>query len=170
MNDGPFTAEEIRELRTLLEIEKIRKVKLLYSQLMDSRDVDGLAEIFAEDAVCEFGPYGTWRGRDEIRANYHEVFKDAIPYDGIHATTNQWVELTGPATAASRTYLIDVVHEPDPRTNPVIWYGLYDEVFGKIDSEWKITRCSLEFLWPKRMVSEGWPGPFPGKGIPPGSL
>ena len=157
-----LTADEIRELRELLDIEKIRKVKMLYSQLMDSRDVDALAEIFSEDAVCEFGPYGVWHGREEIRANYREVFKDAIPYDGIHATTNQWVELTGPTSAVSRTYLIDVVHEPDPRTNPVIWYGLYDEDYEKANGQWKIKRCSLQFLWPKRMVSEGWPGPFPG--------
>jgi ketosteroid isomerase-like protein len=157
-----FSAEEIRELRQLLEIEKIRKVKLLYSQLMDCRDIDALAEIFAEDAVCEFGPYGTWHGRQQIRENYHGVFKDDIPYGGFHATTNQWVELTGPDTAVSRTYLIDVIHEADPRTNPVIWYGLYDEDYRKIDGDWKIQRCALQFLWPKRLVSENWPGPFPG--------
>lgn len=163
MSETALTADEIRELRELLDIEKIRKVKLLYSQLMDSRDIDGLAELFAEDAVCEFGPYGTWHGRDQIHTNYREVFKEGIPYGGIHVTTNQWVELTGPTTAVSRTYLIDVVHEPDPRTNPVIWYGLYDESFEKIDGQWKIKRCSLQFLWPKRLISDGWPGAFPAK-------
>ena len=62
MSDA-FTSEEIKELRTLLEIEKIKKTKLLYSQLMDSRDIDGLAERFAEDAICEVGPdYGVWTG------------------------------------------------------------------------------------------------------------
>lgn len=161
MSDQAFTPEEIAELRNLLEIEKIRKVKLLYSQLMDSRDIDALADIFAEDAICEFGPYGTWHGQDEIRANYHQVFKDAAPYDGIHATTNQWVELTGPTTAVSRTYLIDVSHEANPRVNPVVWYGLYDEDYEKIDGEWKVKRCSLQFLWPERLINEGWPGPFP---------
>lgn len=161
MDELNLDADEIRQLRQLLDIEKIRKVKLLYSQLMDSRDIEGLAQIFAEDAICEFGPYGTWHGREEIRKNYGEVFKEGSPYSGFHATTNQWVELTGAATAVSRTYLIDVIHEPDPRTNPVIWYGLYDEDYAKIGGEWKITRCSLQFLWPKRMVTEGWPGPFP---------
>jgi ketosteroid isomerase-like protein len=164
MSDGPFTAEEISELRELLDVEKIRKVKLLYSQLMDSRDIDGLADLFAEDAICEFGPYGTWHGREQIRTNYHEVFKAGLPYGGIHVTTNQWVEMTSGSTAVSRTYLIDVVHEPDPRTNPVIWYGLYDEAFVKTEGQWLIERCSLQFLWPKRLVSEGWPGPFPPRG------
>lgn len=162
MDDAAFTAQERRELRQLLEVEKIRKVKMLYSQLMDSLDIDGLADLFAEEAICEFGPYGTWHGREQIRSNYKDVFKNNVPYGGIHVTTNQWVELTSDTTAESRTYLIDVVHEPDPRTNPVIWYGLYDESFVKTDGQWFISRCSLQFLWPKRMVTEGWPGPFPG--------
>ena len=51
-----LTPDETRELRELLDIEKIRKLKLLYSQLMDSRDIDALVEILSEDAVCEFGP------------------------------------------------------------------------------------------------------------------
>ena len=88
MSDA-FTPDEIEELRTLLEVEKIKKTKLLYSQLMDSRDIDGLAEIFADDAVCEFGPeYGVWKGKEEIRTNYKGVFNaeregaDAVLYGG----------------------------------------------------------------------------------------
>lgn len=174
MSDA-FTPDEIEELRTLLEVEKIKKTKLLYSQLMDSRDIDGLAEIFADDAVCEFGPeYGVWKGKEEIRTNYKGVFNaeregaDAVLYGGFHVTTNQWVELTGPDTAVSRTYLIDTVHEPDPRTNPIIWLGLYDEDYVKVNGEWKIKRSTLQFLWPQRMVTDGkggpWPGPFPPAG------
>ncbi|MBT6586446.1 MAG: SnoaL-like domain-containing protein, partial [Gammaproteobacteria bacterium] len=54
-----FNEEEIRELRELLEKEKIRKLKQLYSHLMDSGQIDALADIFTEDAICEFGPeYG----------------------------------------------------------------------------------------------------------------
>lgn len=161
MNDVGITAAELTELRKLLEIEKIRKVRLLYSQLMDSRDIDALADLFATDAVCEFGPYGTWHGREQIRTKYAEVFQDNQPYDGLHATTNQWVELTGPDSAVSRAYLIDVVHEPDPRTNPVIWYGLYDEDYTRHQGQWLIQRCSLQFLWPQRLLSGGFPGAFP---------
>ena len=162
MSDTPqLTAEEIGKLRELLDIEAIKKVKLLYSQLMDSADIDGLAQIFAEDAICEFGPYGTWNGREEIHTNYKEVFKAAKPYAGFHSTTNQWVEMTGPDSAVSRTYLHDIVHEPDPRTNPVIWYGLYDEDYIRVDGEWKISRCTLHFMWPQRLITGDWPGPFP---------
>lgn len=66
MAGDALSADEIRELRTMLEIEKVKKVKLLYSQLMDARDIDGLIQIVSDDAVCEYGPYGVWRGRQEI--------------------------------------------------------------------------------------------------------
>ena len=163
-----FSADEIKELRRLLEIEKIRHVKNLYSQLMDSRDIDGLAAIFSKDAVCQFGPYGEWHGRDEIHKNYKQVFEsggETSPekYAGFHVTSNHWIEMTGPDTAVGRSYLIDTVHEPDPRTNPIIWLGLDDEEYKKEDGEWKISKCALQFLWPQRMTSEGWPGPFPPK-------
>ena len=71
-----FTDGEIKELRELLEKEKIRKLKQLYSHLMDSHQIDALADIFTEDAVCEFGPeYGNWEGRETIRTNYKGVFE-----------------------------------------------------------------------------------------------
>ena len=157
MPDTPFTPDEIRELRTLLEIEKIKKVKLLYSQLMDSRDIEALAEIVTDDAVCEFGPYGTWTGRTAIYEGWAAVFKERLAYTGFHATTNQWVELTSDTTARSRSYLHDISHAPDPRANPVVWYGIYDEDYRKVDGHWKIAFCRLEFLWPQRLVSGEFP-------------
>jgi hypothetical protein len=159
-SDSPFTPEEIADLRKLLEIEKIRKVKNLYSQLMDMRDIDALIDIVTDDCVCEYGPYGEWRGRQEIYDGWKAVFKDGIPYGGFHATTNQWIELTSATTAVSRTYLHDISHEPDPRTDPVVWYGIYDEDYLKIGGEWKMSRCRLEFLWPKRLVSNQFPRPM----------
>src|ERR1700761_7679232 len=102
-SEQPFTAEEIKELRTLLDVAKIKKVKDLYSMLMDGRDYDALAEIYAEDAVGEWGAFGTWHGREEIRQAMIRSYEGQIPYDGLHCTTNMWVEMTGATTAISRT-------------------------------------------------------------------
>jgi hypothetical protein len=157
MGTDAFTAEEIADLRKLLEIEKIRKVKQMYSHLMDCRDIEALVGILTDDAVCEYGPYGTWRGRAEIKAGWDAVFKNAVPYGGFHATTNMWIELTSATTAISRTYLHDISNEPDPRTDPVVWYGIYDEDYVKVDGEWKMSCCRLQFLWPKRLVAEDFP-------------
>ncbi len=158
-----LSREELETLRVLMDIEAIKKVKLLYCQLMDSKDIDALAEVFTEDAVCEFGPYGIWNGRPKIRENYKNVVGGGEPYGGVHSITNQWVELTSDTTAVSRTYLHDITHAADPRTLPVIWYGIYDEDFRKVSGRWQIARSTLQFLWPQRIITGDWPGPFPPK-------
>jgi ketosteroid isomerase-like protein len=160
-----FTAEEIADLRTLLDIERIKKVKLMYSHLMDSRDIDALVDICADDVVCHFGPYGTWRGREEVYQGWKKVFENEIPYGGFHATTNMWVELTSPTTAISRTYLHDITNKPDPRPNQIVWYGTYDEDYSKIDGHWKLQTCTLNFLWPQRQVADDYPAKMTPKAL-----
>jgi hypothetical protein len=162
-NDQSFTPEEVRELRRLLDMEAIRKVKLLYAGLMDSRRLDDLAAIFTEDALCEFGPYGKWEGRATIHANYAEVFAggDALLFGSLHNTCNHWIELTGDKTAVGRSYLIDVVTNKAPDENPIVWFGIYDEAYEKVGGQWLISRCSLEFLWPERHLNDGFKPDFP---------
>ena len=161
MANDALSADEIQRLREWMDIEAIKKVKLLYSHLMDAKRIDELAEIFTEDATCEFGPYGTWHGRETIRVNYHAMVGVGLPYGGVYVILNHWVEITSPTTAVSRSYLHDIVHAPDPRTTPIIWYGLYDEDYRKVDGVWQISRCTLQFLWPQRLITGEWPGPFP---------
>lgn len=165
MSADTFTPDEVRRLRALLEIEDIRKVRMLYSQLMDANDLDGLAMVFAEDALCEFGPYGTWKGRKTIRDNYAKVQADGgnITFGAVHANTNHWVELTGPTTAVGRCYLLDVVTRTEPSKIPFVWIGLYDEDYEKTGGRWFIKRTTLHFFWPQRLVGAGFPGPFPPK-------
>lgn len=155
----PLTGEEIAKLRELLEIEAIRKTRLHYSHLMDTGRIDELAEIFTEDAVCEFGPYGTWQGRETIRANYHAI-ETGPPFMAMHVTCDHWVELTGPDTAVGRAYLLEPMTSKAAEDNPFIYLGLYDESYRKVGGRWLIERCSLQFFWPERHLTEGFPGPF----------
>jgi hypothetical protein len=148
----------------LLEIEAIRKLRVLYSYYLDAGELDSLVDLFAEDAVCEFGPYGVWQGKKTIRDNYEVVERPLIdkgPFQTLHANTNHWVELTGPDAALGRVYLIDL-SMGDPEKNPLIWLGVYDEAYRKIGGAWKIQRSSLQFMWPQRHLTAD----FPGKHLP----
>ena len=167
-DDPAFTADEIAELRRLLDIEKIRQVKTLYSQLMDARDWQRLSTIFAEDVVAELGAYGTLNGRaavtDAISGEGADqdgvlpsLMRGRAPYDGLHMTTNMWIELTGPDSAIARTYLHDVLFESHPRINPLFMYGIYDEDYVKRDGAWQIARFRVQFLWPERAVAADFP-------------
>lgn len=163
-----FSADELGRLRKLLEIEDIRQLGVLYSQYLDHDYLEQLVELFAEDAVCEFGPYGVWKGRDTIYANYVEVERTSgdnpgsKPFQAMHASVNHWVELTGPDTAVGRRYLLDLLTNKAPEEHPFIWLAVYDEAYRKIDGVWKIQRSSLQFLWPQKHLAGDFPGRFPG--------
>ena len=68
-NDESLTSEEIKSLKNLVDIEKIKELRLRYSYLMDARDLDNLMNVFADGAVCGYGPYGDWVGKDVIYNN-----------------------------------------------------------------------------------------------------
>lgn len=154
-------ASELHELRQLLDKEKIRRVKQLYSHFMDDGQIDALADLFTEDAVCEFGEFGNWEGRETIRTNYKGVFGGQEKFSAMHHCTNHYVDLTGPDTATGRCYLIDVMTKKQPDEQPIVWFGLYDEHYRKVDGQWLISRCALQFLWPSRITVPSFDAPYP---------
>jgi hypothetical protein len=165
--ESEFSADELRRLRELLEIDEIRKVGVLYSQYLDHDYLEALAELFTEDAVCEFGPYGRWEGRKTIYENYVQVERSSgpnpgpKPFQAMHANTNHWVELTGADTAVGRRYLLDLLTNRKPDEHPFIWLAVYDEAYRKEHGAWKIARSSLQFLWPEQHLCGDFPGAFP---------
>lgn len=146
----------------LLEIESIRKLRVRYSYYLDTGALDALVALFTDDAVCEFGPYGVWTGKATIAKNYTGVMAAAIlekgPFQTLHVNTNHWVELTQPDAAVGRLYLVDLALGGAPDKNPMVWLGAYDEAYRKIGGAWKISRSSLQFMWPERHLTAGFPG------------
>jgi hypothetical protein len=156
MTDDVLSIDEIRELRKLLELEKIRKKRLLFSQLMDSGDLDGLVALYAEDATGDWAHAGTWSGRDAILGKI-AVLAGKPTYNWLHMTTNLWIELTTSTVALSRCYFHNLSTEFNPRMSPTVWLGIYEEDWVKIDGDWKIKHQRIHYLWPKREVSEDFP-------------
>ena len=79
----------------------------------------------------------------------------------MHHITNHYIEMTGPDTAEGRSYLLDVATSVEPEAQPIVWFGLYDEDYRKVDGQWLISKCSLQFLWPQRMTMPSFGTPFP---------
>jgi len=152
-----LTADEVHRVRRLLAEDDIRRLKVRYSQLMDAGRIDDVAELFTEDAVCVFGRFGEWHGRETIRANFAAVDRDhhhGVPFHAMHATTDHWVEITGPDTAIGRSYLIDLVTATQSDGQPIVILGTYDETYRLVDDTWLIERCVLQFLWPDGQIAD----------------
>ena len=141
-------------IEELLELEAIRKLRVLYSHYYDGNRVDELADLFTDDAVCEFGPDygGDWVGKAQIHANYARYTTgEGLPHNVMHAVTNQHVELIDATNARGRCYLLDL-RTTEGVENPLILFGIYDDLYRKVDGAWKIHRTRIDFLWPKRHV------------------
>jgi hypothetical protein len=136
-DDLVLTEQEVAELRKPLEVERIRKVMQLYSHYFDGRDWDGFVSLYTEDDICEWGPHGSWAGHDQIRRAVIEGPAGRVPYDGLHTTTNFWVELTGADSALSRSYLTSIAETAAEK--PAVLYAMYENEYKKVDGDWKIS-------------------------------
>lgn len=151
--EGSYAMTTIEDL---LNIHEIKNLRIRYSTYFDEQKIDELMGLLTPDAVCEFGPEygGNWEDPETIRANFLSYMEqDAEPYRVLHSITNHMVELTGPDTAKGRCYLIDLNLE-EGQKNPLFLFGVYDDLYKKIDGRWLIYRTRIDFLWPNRYIME----------------
>ena len=163
-----LSPDEIGELRKIIVVEKIRKIINLHAHLQDMRDIPAVCALYAEDAVVDWGPFGSLSGRDQIYDALANVYAGRLPYDGCHVTSNIWIETNGTDAAVSRSHLTNIyppaesseaglaAQDAQPQ-NPVIWYGLYETDYRKIGKDWKISREVVDIVWPRRQVHENFP-------------
>jgi hypothetical protein len=67
----------------------------------------------------------------------------------MHSVTNPWIRLVDSTTANGRWYLHDL-RTSEGADNPLILYGIYDDIYKKVFGKWRIHRTRIDFLWPQR--------------------
>jgi hypothetical protein len=151
-------------LDKLLAIEEIRDLRHSYAAHLDSKNLDALLELFTEDAQCEFGGYGIWRGREQIRANYASVMEAlGEQFTALHVVTNPWIRIDSATQARGRWYLLDLLTQQNPaggyetrggHDQPLLYLGMYEDDYAKPAGRWLIRHVKLHFLWPQRGFTE----------------
>lgn len=149
------------EIKALLDREEIRNLRTLYAHHLDSNNIVALDQVFSADAVVEV-TVGKMEGIDAIRTGLNEAFglfdRDCQGrYPFMHAITNHWIKLTGPDSAEGRCYLIDFETASKPDPNPLLLLGLYADEYRRLDGQWRITRSTLEVVWPARGGADAQP-------------
>ena len=134
------------------EIEAIRRLKARYFRLMDTKDWDGMREVFTDDVVIDTAEAGgqVARGADDFMAFLREALGDAVT---VHQGHMPEIDLTSQTTATGIWALNDII----------IWssgmrldgYGHYHETYEKSDGEWrikssKLTRLHTDFTMPEQ--------------------
>jgi uncharacterized protein (TIGR02246 family) len=133
-------------IQQLVDIAEIEQLKARYFRLVDTKQWDEWALVFASDAVLEI-PEGelTYRGRDEIVGNVSTVMAELRT---VHHGHMPEIEITGPDTARGVWAMTDYVEWPaeDGTRVGLRGYGHYVEEYVREDGQWCIARSRLERL------------------------
>lgn len=128
------------------DIEAIRQLKARYFRLMDTKDWDGLALVFAEDVIIDVT--GEGGGLTHSVAEYIPFLRAAIEnVITVHHGHMPEIELTSPSTAKAIWALEDQLWWPE--ASPIKHmhgYGHYHETYEKLDDGWRIKTMTITRL------------------------
>ncbi len=125
------------------DIEAIRQLKARYFRTMDTKDWQGMRQVFTDDVVVDTRGAGgsVVRGADEFIAVLQDLLSEAIT---VHQGHMPEIDLTSPTTASGIWAMNDIV----------IWsngmrltgYGHYHETYEKVAGDWRIKSSTLTRL------------------------
>ena len=141
-----------KRVRALEDDNAIRNLKARYAAYCDDQyNPDGIASLFAEDALWENQTLGSYQGREAIRAFFKRASQ--IYSFAIHYSLNGQIEVNGDTARAQwYTFMPCILAEG----NRAMWRaGVDQEEYVRIDGEWKFKRKSSApfFFTP---FEEGW--------------
>jgi len=125
------------------DIEAIRRLKARYFRTMDTKDWDGMRQVFTEDVVIDTSEAGgaIVSGASEFMAFLLERLDGAVT---VHQGHMPEIEVTSETTATGIWALNDIVIWPNGMR--LDGYGHYHETYEKADGEWRIKSSKLTRL------------------------
>jgi hypothetical protein len=147
------TSKLEKRIKNLEDIEEIKKLQANYAYLIDSFQLEGLANLFVDDITAEFAPLGKFNNKTELMSalkglvelnsmSCHQAMTPLIKVDGDRAT-GMWY-LFGPFT--SKTPNGEVAH----------WIqGKYENEYVREKGEWKFKKIVFHFNL-RSPYEDGW--------------
>ena len=133
------------------DLEAIRQLKARYFRTMDTKDWDGMRQVFTDDVAIDTSEAGgaLVTGADEFMAFLQEVLADAVT---VHQGHMPEIALTSATTATGIWALNDIVIWPNGLR--LDGYGHYHETYEKGADGWRIasstlTRLHTDFVLPE---------------------
>jgi uncharacterized protein (TIGR02246 family) len=126
------------------DLEAIRQLKARYCRTMDTKDWDGMRQVFADDVTMDTTDSGgnVMTGADDFMAFLRETLQDVVTVHHVHTPE---MELTSPTTASAIWAMEDMLRWPDGGGD-MHGYGHYHETYVKIDGAWRIQSSTLTRL------------------------
>jgi len=128
------------------EIEAIRRLKARYFRLLDTKDWDGLADVFTTDAHIDMRGEGggVTTGAAEFVGALREVLE---PVTTVHHGHMPEIELTSGTTATGIWAMEDELWWPEGHTpRHLHGFGHYHEAYERVAGGWRISSMTLTRL------------------------
>lgn len=106
-----------------------------------------LAALFTEDAVANYGPFGTVHGRDAITALFENVMGPPFSWS-MHYITNHLFTVDGDTAEGSVYFLVFSQPAAPPGAPLATLYGLYHLKLRKVGSAWQIANLVASLTSP----------------------
>jgi uncharacterized protein (TIGR02246 family) len=125
------------------DIEAIKQLKARYFRTMDTKDWEGMREVFSDDVVMDTSESGgqVIAGADEFLRFLKTAIGDVVT---VHHGHMPEIELTSATTANGIWAMEDMLRWPDGRE--LHGYGHYTETYVKLDGAWRIRTTKLTRL------------------------
>jgi uncharacterized protein (TIGR02246 family) len=125
------------------DLEAIKRLKARYFRTMDTKDWEGMRQVFADDVVVDTSESGgeVITGADQFMAYLQGALDGATT---VHQGHMPEIGLTSETTATGIWALNDIVIWPNGMR--LDGYGHYHEIYEKVGGEWRITSSKLTRL------------------------
>jgi uncharacterized protein (TIGR02246 family) len=125
------------------DIEGIKQLKARYFRTMDTKDWNGMREVFTDDVVVDTTASGggVVRGADEFMSFLREAIGDVVT---VHHGHTPEIDLTSPTTATGVWAMEDMLRWPSG--TELHGFGHYHETYDKADGTWRIKSTTLTRL------------------------
>lgn len=149
---GHLGSDTMQRVEVLSSVDAIRALKARYFRCIDTKDWEGLRDVFTEDATMDMSDEARRRGRPAAEGVTHggnsivERIRTAL--HGVvtvhHGHTPEITVIT--PTEAVGTWAMEDLLRWDSHDSPLVelrGFGHYHETYRQVDGEWRIAMTRL---------------------------
>jgi uncharacterized protein (TIGR02246 family) len=144
VNDQNSDNDDRVLLRRLVDRDEIGRLKARYFRTIDTKDWEGLRQVFVDDVVMDTTAAGgkLLNSADACIAFLQQALTDDVVT--VHHGHTPEIEVTSPWTATGIWAMEDLLRWPDG--TEMRGYGHYQETYQKVDGAWRIKTLLLTRL------------------------
>ena len=137
----------MNDIERLVAIEAIKQLKARYFRCLDTKDWEGYAAVYAEDAVLDTTSTqggAVVHGSAAIAAHVRRHVDHVVT---VHHGHTPEIEILSDTTARGIWAMEDVLRWPAGGPfQAMVGYGHYHEEYVRVNGRWLIARCQLTRL------------------------